>query len=217
MNHHGIAKLVKYDGDMLYYAVQAPPDYLVARQGFETADIQFWDSRRRTPEQNALIHALIADIAFWAGYGLVGEAKAWLKYTYIEQHGGDYFSMSDCSVTTARHFAQFLIDFCALNDIPLLDINMAKNEETDAFLYACLVRRKCCVCWDAAEPHHVDRVGAGRNRDEIIHLGMRLMALCRRHHAQAHKIGQKTFEERYKVYGISADEEICRVYGLKMG
>jgi hypothetical protein len=79
-----------------------------------------------------------------------------------------------------------------------------------------LVNKKCCVCGLKADLHHVDHVGTGRDRDEIIHEGMKVLPLCREHHREAHTNGQKTFEEKWHITdGIEADKTICRIYKLK--
>lgn len=63
--------------------------------------------------------------------------------------------------------------------------------------------------------HHVDRVGMGRDRKEIVHLGMLTMPLLPEYHDEAHRIGQKTFDKKYKVFGIRLDEYLCKVWNLK--
>jgi len=213
MKHHNVGTLIDYDGTSLIYKTPAPPDYLVAKQGFDRADVIFWDGRRRTPEQNDKVHAIIADIAFSTGY-LPAEAKMWLKYEFTEQTGADDFSMSDCSVTQARLFINFLIDFAFEWDIPLTDNDFSRTADIDAYLYSCLMRKKCCVCFERAQCHHWPPIAMGHNRNKIIHIGRGVMALCGKHHKQAHKIGQKDFEAKYHVYAITADENICEVYKL---
>jgi hypothetical protein len=34
-------------------------------------------------------------------------------------------------------------------------------------------------------------------------------------HQEAHTIGQKSFEEKYHVFGIKADDAICEAWKLK--
>jgi len=218
MNHYGVGTLESYDPirGILLYSTPAPPDYLVEKQRFEKAEVIFWDSRRLSPDQNAKAHAIINDIAMYTGY-LPAEAKAWLKYHYISTTGADYFSMSSCDMTTARLFITWLIDFAALWDIPLTDLDEARSADTDAWLYICLLRRRCAVCFERhADPHHYKAIGMGRNRKTIVHLGVSLIALCRKCHKQAHRIGRETFSKKYKVYGIAADEKICEVYNLNI-
>ena len=66
-----------------------------------------------------------------------------------------------------------------------------------------------------AELHHVDRVGMGRDRKEIVHLGYRVMPLSRKMHTEAHTIGQKSFEEKYHLFGVKLDESLCKIWNVK--
>jgi hypothetical protein len=66
----------------------------------------------------------------------------------------------------------------------------------------------CAICNKKAEVHHVDVVGMGANRNKIVHLGMRAIALCRKHHNEAHTRGQAFFDD-YHVYGIKLDQYLC--------
>ena len=62
--------------------------------------------------------------------------------------------------------------------------------------------------------HHVDRIGMGRDRKTIVHVGMRAIALCREHHIMAHN-NEATLFEKYHIYGIKLDEYLCKK--LKLG
>lgn len=95
-----------------------------------------------------------------------------------------------------------------------MDMAVNRTDDISAALYSALKHKRCVLCGRDGEIHHVDAIGMGRNRLEIIHLGMRVICLCREHHSEAHQIGQKTFDEKYHVYGIKADGDICRIWGL---
>ena len=58
-----------------------------------------------------------------------------------------------------------------------------------------------------AHIHHVDAVGSGRNRNEVDHTKLRLIALCAEHHQETHTIGWQTFNAKYKVDGIRLNEK----------
>lgn len=51
-------------------------------------------------------------------------------------------------------------------------------------------RRPCRVCGNRAEVHHIQTRGAGGG-DELGNL----IALCHRHHMEAHRVGWLTFRE----------------------
>lgn len=76
----------------------------------------------------------------------------------------------------------------------------------------CLVYKKCCISGKRAELHHVDKVGMGRNRNEITHIGMKALPLSRKYHIEVHTIGQKAFEAKYHVFGVKIDEVIASKY-----
>jgi len=50
--------------------------------------------------------------------------------------------------------------------------------------------------------HHVDAIGKGRDRTTCDDSNHEKMSLCRQHHVECHKLGQETFNKKYKVYGI---------------
>ena len=62
----------------------------------------------------------------------------------------------------------FILDWDIPCDVRLLDF----VDDVGAYLYACLVNKKCCICGKPADLHHVDHVGAGRDREDIVHEGL---------------------------------------------
>lgn len=209
-----LATLVKYDGTSLYYRVDAPPDYLVAKQHFNEATIILQDGRSITAAQRRKVFAILNDISKW-NYDDVDTNHWHLKWQHIAEKGGDFFSLANCTVTQARLYISFLLDFCLANDIKMSEPILNRTDDINAALYSALMRKKCIVCGKYGELHHAeDRVGAGRNRNVIVHMGMRVMCLCREHHNEAHNIGQASFNYKYHIYGIAADENICEVYKL---
>jgi len=189
----------------------------VARKEYSQVSIELSDGRTISGEQRRKAFALEADIGRWAGY-ITAEDRAELhdvlKSLYCDATHAAPFSLADCTVTTAREYISFLIRFALRNDIPCLDSLLNRTDDTDAYLYACMWYRKCAICGQPADIHHVDRVGMGRNRDEISHVGMEAMALCRLHHETAHGMGQPRFNEFYHVYGIKIDKILARHLGL---
>ena len=69
------------------------------------------------------------------------------------------------------------------------------------------------ICNQPAEVHHVDRVGMGRDREAIVHVGLNAIALCRRHHEEAHRREKALFAD-YHIYGIKLDRHLCKVLSL---
>ena len=87
-------------------------------------------------------------------------------------------------------------------------------EDVQAYVYACCMNKVCAVCRRKAELHHVDRVGMGRNRDDICHTGMEALPLCRDHHMEAHQHGDARLMDKYHLEPITIDEKIARHYKL---
>lgn len=189
--------------------------WMIDKKNITECEIRLDDGRRISADQRKKIYATLRDISNFTGH-MPDEIKALSKYDFIAQTGHDYFSLSDCDMTTANDFLNYLIDFCLDHDIPTLDSLLDRAPDISRYLYSCLVRKKCAICGGNAELHHAEtRVGMGRNRKEIIHLGMYAQPLCRIHHTECHNAGQKTFNEKHKIYGIKLDSELCRVWKLK--
>lgn len=176
--------------------------------------IYYDDGERISREQQKKIYAIFAEIADWSGH-IPEYIKERMKMDYLSAFGGDWFSLANCSKDRAREFINFLIDFCFYHDIQTPDTFLKYTEDTEHYLYACLVNRKCCICNKKAEIHHCEgsRVGMGLNRNRIDNIGRYAIALCQKHHQQAHN-DEKGFMEKNHVYGIKLDEYLVRRLGL---
>jgi hypothetical protein len=129
------------------------------------------------------------------------------------------FSLADCDVTTAREFITFLIDFIIANDIPTRVPLIDNCDDIPAYVYACLVHKKCAVCGKHADLHHCEggAVGMGNDRTKIDHIGRPALPLCREHHTIIHQMGQADFMSKYHLVTIPIDKKIAKVYRLKAG
>lgn len=166
-----------------------------------SAQIRLDDGRRITAEQRKKAYATMKDIAAYTGY-LPEEQKEWLKYLHISRTGSDYFSLSDCSVDTAREFINTILDYALEEGIPLSDLGVNRTDDIGKYLYFCIKHKKCAVCGKPGEIHHVDAIGMGRDRRKADDSGSRKICLCRTHHTIAHTKGMDRFEQMYHVYGI---------------
>lgn len=162
------------------------------------------DGRHISAEQRKKAYATINDIASHTGE-LPGVMKEWLKFLHIYRTGCDYFSLSNCSMDTARAFINTLLDYSLENGIQLLDFAVNRTDDIGHYLYACLKLHKCAICGREGEIHHVDTIGMGNDRKKVDDSEYRKICLCRQHHTEAHSIGMTAFEDRYKVYGIKFD------------
>ena len=159
------------------------------------------DGRHITAEQRKKIYATLADIAAYTGY-LPEELKGQMKYLHIVQTGCRHFSLSDCSIDTAREFINTIIGFALENGIPLSDLGVNRTDDINKYLYMCLKTKKCAVCGKKGEIHHWDAIGRGYDRRHFDDSAHRKVCLCRTHHTECHTIGREAFESRHKVYGI---------------
>ena len=181
--------------------------------------VQFIDSRPLSDKRRKTCYMLLKIIAKSTGEGL-GRTKEAMKLKFLNEElqvgPENNFSLSDAPMSIACAFQRFLVDFILDWDIPC-DVRLLDFvDDVGAYLYACLVNKKCCICGKPADLHHVDHVGAGRDREDIVHEGLEALPLCREHHTEAHTIGEITFEEKCHLNGgIILDKGLCRLYGLK--
>lgn len=182
------------------------------------------DARTISPEQRRKAWALIGEIAAAYGYLAPGD-----KSTINQNLKGEFlraridklqaeairaFSLSDVDMTTARMYIDYLIEFVVVNGIPTKEPLQELADDVQAYVYHCMMNKVCCICRRGCDLHHVDRVGMGRNRDDICHIGMEALPLCREHHIEAHQHGDARLVEKYHLEPIVIDEKIAKLYKL---
>lgn len=178
------------------------------------------DGRTISPEQRRKAYALLGEIAAYTGYA-PEQAKLTMKHqfmaTHLEALQKELFSLADCDMTTAREFISYLIEFIIEFDIPTGTPLAELCEDVQRYVYTCLVHKKCAVCGQKAEIHHVDKVGIGRDRHDICHIGMQALPLCAEHHRLngIHQMGDERFMAEYHLEPVVIDEKIAKVYRLK--
>ncbi len=208
-----------HPGEGFYAFIPFAETHLLDRRQITEIEARIDDGRIISADQRKKVYATLRDIGTYTGH-TPDEVKALMKYDHIAKTGCDYFSLSDCSMTTANEFLSHLLDFCVEWDIPTADRLLSRSPDISRAVYACLIHKRCVICGKPAQLHHVDRIGMGRDRREITHEGMRAQPLCggvRGHHDEAHSLGQKTFDDKYHVYGIRIDRELCRIWKVKAG
>ena len=178
------------------------------------------DARMRTPEQIRKAWALMGEIAEYQGEtkdDVYAEQKTAFSVKHLDILQGELFRLSSATVSAARAFITMLVEIIIEYGIPTKEPLYGLCDDIPRYVYACLMNKKCAVCGKKADIHHCEgsMVGMGRNRKTMIHLGLELMPLCREHHNQCHSIGQNSFNEKYHLVGIKADEKICKKVGLK--
>lgn len=189
------------------------------RREYDKVSITLHDSRPLSGKQRRNCYAMIGEIARWSGMGKA-ETKEILKVQFwtaeLWQTADSLFSLSDAPMSVVAAFQSWLARFIVSNDVPTKKPMLDYVDDVGDYVYSCLVHKKCCICGQSADLHHVERVGMGRNREEIIHEGMEVLPLCREHHTEAHTMPDEAFFKRFHLNGgIKLDKHLCKMYGLK--
>ncbi len=213
-------KITAYDERRGVVTIEAPyADFItMCRREYKEVEITMLDSRPLSDKQRKSCYAMIREIADWMGE-IPESAKDFLKVDFLRSElleMSRMFSLSDAPMSVVAAFQGWLARFIVRNEIPTRKPMLEYVDDIDDYVYACLISKKCPICGAKADLHHVDAVGMGRDRDEIIHEGLEVLPLCREHHTELHSIGMADFCKKYHINGgIKADKTICRIYKLK--
>lgn len=225
INEHAIGRIVdiKEGGEAIIH-VTLPNLNRALDRLYDKVEIILPDGRRISPEQRRKCYALIGEIAEYVdgvrNAETIEDTKSMMKWEFIlhrmESQERQLFSLSNCDVTTARNFIDYLVWFCVKNDIPMRISPLEYCEDIAKYIIACLHNRKCVICGKPADIHHCDgdRIGMGNNRDEVHHLGRKVLPLCRAHHDEAHH-DEKGFIDKYHLQTITLDKDLCKRLKLK--
>lgn len=189
------------------------------RREYKNVVVQLNDSRKLSDEQRRSCYAMLGEIADWMGE-IPSETKELMKIEFMQSELYDIadgmFSLSDAPMSLVAAFQSFLAQFIVRNDIPTKYPMLTMVDDVADYVYSCLINKKCCICGKRAELHHVDRVGMGNNRHDIIHEGLEVLPLCREHHSEAHAVSDKDFFDKWHLgKGIEMDKTLCRIYKVK--
>ena len=214
-------RIVGYDekrGELLIRAPYADWFTLTKRE-YKECLVQPIDGRSLSDQQRKMCYALLREISEYTGQGM-DSAKEWMKIKFLaedlEQTADKIFSLSNAPMSLVCAFQRFLIRFILEWDIPCRFSLLEYVDDVADYIYSCLVTKKCCICGAPTDLHHIDRVGMGRNRNDMIHEGLEVLPLCREHHQEAHTMPDAEFFERYHIPGgVVMDKTLCRLYGLK--
>lgn len=195
----------------------------LTRRKYGECYVEMIDSRPVSEKQRRMCWALLGEIAEWQGQSRSAAAKDMAnlarKVDFLINELGEnaerLFSLSNAPMSLVCAYQRYLVRFVVENDIPTAFPLLQYVDDVTDYVYACLISKKCCVCGRGAELHHVERVGMGRSRKEICHLGMEALPLCRGHHQEAHGMPDGEFFEKYHLAGgIEIDRTIGRIYRL---
>lgn len=210
MRYYGAKiRLVREAAESTELIVSVPKDALAMLQKRQCNEIQVGidDGRTISPAQRRKAYATLGDISNHTGY-TVEAAKEIMKVEHmLRNRSSEILSLADCTVTEAREFINTLLEYALKEGIILTESGLRRTDDIDTYLIQCIRYRRCCVCGQSAEIHHVDAIGMGHDRRHVDDSCKRIAALCRKHHTIAHQKGWERFADSYKVYGI----ERCRI------
>jgi hypothetical protein len=155
-------------------------------------ELKLDDGRLISSEQRKKIFACVKDISLYTGYE-AEYIRDLLTLAFCYENSIEPFSLSDCSLETAREFISYLIDFCLDNEIPLSETAIERTDDIGKYLYLCIKKSICCVCGKQGVIYNLT------NGNKI--------SLCNEHFDIAKLKGMKEFQSLYIVYGIKIKEE----------
>jgi hypothetical protein len=213
-------RIVSYDPRTRVATIKAvyPDLKIFEKRRYAECEVRLLDGRTLSDKQRKAIYSLLREISRETGQD-VASAKEELKRRFLDEYlcepEFESFSLSDVSMSMACSFQRYLVRFILEYDIPCSFPLLEFADDQRDYLYSCLLNRKCCICGRTSDLHHISHVGIGRGREDIIHEGLEVLPLCRAHHGEAHKIGQKTFNGKYHLNGgIALDKYLCNLYKL---
>ena len=183
------------------------------------AMISFVDNREISELQRHFYYALLGDIVEWSGENkeIVDE---YFHNLYWEKNCGEEISLKDGSknsMSDAKQLIDYVIDFIFDNEVPVKQGYELLPRNEEHFQYQSVTHKSCLICGQHADIHHIDTVGMGRDRTKVDHTKHRVMALCRIHHTEYHKIGPSEFCKKYHLTapGIKLSEEDLKKLGIE--
>ena len=175
------------------------------------------DNRLRSNDQIRKAFALMNDIGEYQGESseeVYQEQRMQFSAKFMEELDGMFFHLSVATMSEASRFINFLVELIIANDIPTKKPLYTLADDIERYVYACLINKRCCVCGQKADLHHVDVIGMGYDRNTKPQIGNRVLPLCRVHHGQWHQLGGSRFDALYHMTPVRMDLRIAKVYGL---
>lgn len=91
------------------------------------------DGRFISVQQRRKIYATLRDIAEYTGYP-DEDMKQIMKVEHVMRCGCDMFSLSDCSMTTAREFINTLMEYALKEGVILTESGLQRTDDIDTYL-----------------------------------------------------------------------------------
>lgn len=203
--------------------IEAPIDiFKFIKQEIKECNVEYIDSRPLSDKQRRFCYSIIKAIADYTGENVEAE-KEILKMEFmterVETLGERMFSLSNAPMSLIASFENYLIDFVLAWDIPTKFPLREYVNDIEAYVYLCLLHKKCCISGKSiVDLHHFgdDKIGMGNDRNEVHHLGRKALPLSREYHNEIHTIGDNEFIKKWHLCeGIPLDKSLCKLYRLK--
>ena len=214
-------RIVGYDEKLGELLIRAPYAdwYTMTKREFKQCLVQPIDGRPLSDKQRKMCYSLLHQIADYTGQD-IHMTKEYLKIRFLADDLGEtadkIFSLSNAPMSLVAAYQRYLVRFILEFDIPCSIPLLEYVDDVGDYIYSCLVTKKCCICGAPTDLHHIDRIGMGRDRHDVIHEGLEVLPLCREHHGEAHTRSDQEFFDKYHLPGgIVMDRTLCRIYGLK--
>ncbi|KRM91472.1 putative HNHc nuclease [Liquorilactobacillus cacaonum] len=175
-------------------------------------DLTEHEPEQITGIQRRKAYAMIHDIGMAQGCEQSYEfqkLKVDLKDSFCRKSGYGSFSLSNCSKYVATDFISWLVELCFFKGIPFQFKDLVNTFDTERQVFLCLVHKRCTVCGQTnnIQINHEDTVGMGNDRKHLNHRNHRLEALCSYHHLEFHRLGSKSFFDKYHFHGTKLRDE----------
>ena len=104
-------KILKFDkhGNKLLLELPENVERELIQKHIGSVELRLNDGRRISADQRRKIFAIVRDIALWSGHE-PEFIRAYMTWDYIKRHDGEWFSLSDVDMTTAKDFITHLKD-----------------------------------------------------------------------------------------------------------
>ena len=212
-------RIVGYDPKTQEVLIRAPYDdwQTMTKREYKSCLVQLIDNRPLSDKQRKACYALLREIGEYTGMG-TDPTKEYMKLKFLaedmEQTADQIFSLSNAPMSLVAAFQKFLIRFVLEWSIPCSFSLLEYVDDIPDYIYACLINKKCCICGLPAHLHHHDRIGSGRDRDEIDQEGMLSQPLCANHHMECHTMPQAEFDAKYHLVAIPIDKTLKKIWRL---
>ena len=129
------AKIEKLENGKLVLKPDVDISRFVAQKRPRRVEVRLDDGRTISADQRRKIFAIIRDISLWSGQE-PEELRLYLEWDFCSRCLREWFSLSNCDMTTAREFITYLIQFCFHWGVPTKDSLLTQTDDIFALKIA---------------------------------------------------------------------------------